>query len=107
MTTSIKKITDRIIERSRDTRAEYLAMIDEMRNAPPAPDRLSCSNWAHVVAAESNDNKKSIPTGKGANIGIVTAYNDMLSAHQPFAQYPNIIKPVSYTHLTLPTTPYV
>lgn len=89
---SIKQITDRIVERSKDTRAEYLAMIDEMRNAPPAPDRLSCSNWAHVVAAESAEDKKSIPAGQGGNIGIVTAYNDMLSAHQPFAQYPNIIK---------------
>ena len=89
---SIKDITDRIIERSKDTRAEYLAMIDETRNQPPAPDRLSCSNWAHVVAAESEQDKKSMPAGHGANIGIVTAYNDMLSAHQPFAQYPNIIK---------------
>ena len=89
---SIQKITDRIIERSKASRAEYLSMIDEMRNAPPAPDRLSCSNWAHVVAAESEADKKTIPAGQGANIGIVTAYNDMLSAHQPFAQYPNIIK---------------
>lgn len=89
---SIKQITDRIIERSKTTRAEYLAMIDESRNQPPAPDRLSCSNWAHVVAAESEQDKKSMPAGHGANIGIVTAYNDMLSAHQPFAQYPNIIK---------------
>ena len=89
---TIKKITDRIIERSKETRAEYLAMIAEMRDAPPAPDRLSCSNWAHVVAAESAADKKSMPAGQGANIGIVTAYNDMLSAHQPFAQYPNIIK---------------
>lgn len=89
---TIKQITEKIIERSKETRAEYLAMIDDMRNAPPAPDRLSCSNWAHVVAAESEQDKKSIPAGEGANIGIVTAYNDMLSAHQPFANYPNIIK---------------
>jgi phosphogluconate dehydratase len=89
---TIKEITNRIIERSKDTRAEYLTMIDAMHNAPPTPDRLSCSNWAHVVAAESADIKKSMPAGQGANIGIVTAYNDMLSAHQPFAQYPNIIK---------------
>ncbi len=89
---TIKQITDNIIERSKASRNEYLAMIDEMRNAPPAPDRLSCSNWAHVVAAESEEDKKSIPAGQGANIGIVTAYNDMLSAHQPFASYPNIIK---------------
>lgn len=89
---TIKLITERIIERSKESRAEYLAMIDEMRNAPPAPDRLSCSNWAHVVAAESDEDKQSIPAGQGANIGIITAYNDMLSAHQPFANYPNIIK---------------
>ncbi len=89
---TISQITQKIIERSKSSREEYLAMIDEMRNAPPAPDRLSCSNWAHVVAAESEEDKKSIPAGKGANIGIVTAYNDMLSAHQPFASYPSMIK---------------
>ena len=95
MTKTIKQITDTIIERSKTTRADYLAMIDEMRNQPPALDRLSCSNWAHVVAAESADNKKSIPSGQGANLAIVTAYNDMLSAHQPFANYPNQIKLVA------------
>lgn len=89
---TIKSITDNIIERSRNTRARYLAMIDESRHQPPATNRLSCSNWAHVVAANSEDEKKSIPAGQGANIGIVTAYNDMLSAHQPFAGYPNMIK---------------
>lgn len=92
---SIQQITDKIIERSKATRAEYLAMIDESRNQPPAPDRLSCSNWAHVVAAESDADKKAIPAGQGANIGIVTAYNDMLSAHQPFATYPSMIKLVA------------
>ncbi len=96
--TNIKQITDIIIERSKASRASYLSMIDDMRNQPPAPDRLSCSNWAHVVAAESEADKKAIPAGQGANIGIVTAYNDMLSAHQPFATYPNIIKLVARTH---------
>ena len=85
---SIKQITDKIIERSKASRAAYLSMVDEMRNLPPAPDRLSCSNWAHVVAAESDQDKKDMPAGKGANIGIVTAYNDMLSAHQPFSKLP-------------------
>lgn len=89
---NLSQITDAIIERSKASRAAYLSMIDETRNQPPAPDRLSCSNWAHVVAAESKEDKKSIPAGQGANIGIVTAYNDMLSAHQPFAAYPNVIK---------------
>ena len=96
--TTIKKITDTIIERSKTSRAEYLAMIDDMRNQPPAPDRLSCSNWAHVVAAESAVDKKAIPAGQGANIGIITAYNDMLSAHQPYASYPNMIKLTARSH---------
>jgi len=96
--TTIKQITDTIIERSKASRAEYLTMIDEMRNQPPAPDRLSCSNWAHVVAAESAADKKAIPAGQGANIGIVTAYNDMLSAHQPYASYPNMIKLTARSH---------
>jgi phosphogluconate dehydratase len=90
--TSIKAITQEIVERSAESRAAYLEMIEESRNQPPATDRMSCSNWAHVVAANTDDEKKSIPAGQGANIGIVTAYNDMLSAHQPFANYPNIIK---------------
>ena len=98
MTKTIKQITDTIIERSKATRSDYLAMVDEMRNQPPAPDRLSCSNWAHVVAAESSDNKKSIPAGQGANLAIITAYNDMLSAHQPYASYPNQIKLVARSH---------
>jgi len=89
---AIANITQKIIRRSQQTRADYLAMIDEARNQPPAPNRLSCSNWAHVVAANSDEEKKAIPAGQGANIGIVTAYNDMLSAHQPFSTYPNIIK---------------
>ena len=92
MTSKLESITKRIIERSRPSREEYLANVEAMRNQPPAPDRLSCSNWAHVVAAESAADKVAIPAGQGANIGIVTAYNDMLSAHQPFASYPAQIK---------------
>ena len=89
---SLQQITNRIIERSKASRDTYLRIVEDMRNQPPAPDRLSCSNWAHVVAAESKQDKKAIPAGQGANIGIVTAYNDMLSAHQPFANYPAVIK---------------
>lgn len=95
---TIESITARIIERSSKGRTDYLAMIEESRNQPPAPDRLSCSNWAHVVAANSDAEKESIPAGQGANIGIVTAYNDMLSAHQPFASYPNLIKVTARSH---------
>jgi len=98
MSRTLEQITNTIIERSKSSRAEYLAMINESRNQPEARDRLSCSNWAHVVAAEPSDNKKSMPTGQGANIGIVTAYNDMLSAHQPYASYPNQIKLIARSH---------
>ena len=92
MTDTIQSITTEIIDRSKESRSSYLAMIDEFRNQPPSTDRMSCSNWAHVVAANSTEEKQSIPAGQGANIGIVTAYNDMLSAHQPFATYPSVIK---------------
>ena len=95
MSNPIELVTQRIIERSKATREMYLADVDSMRNQPPAPDRLSCSNWAHVVAAESAQDKVAIPQGQGANIGIVTAYNDMLSAHQPFSTYPAQIKLVA------------
>ncbi len=95
---TIVEITARINRRSEIPRAEYLAMIDESRQQPAAPERLSCSNWAHVVAANPEDEKKSIPGGQGANIGIVTAYNDMLSAHQPFATYPSLIKLAARSH---------
>ncbi len=95
MSKVIKSVTQRIIERSQKSREAYLADVEAMRNQPPAPDRLSCSNWAHVVAAESAADKVAIPAGQGANIGIITAYNDMLSAHQPFATYPQQIKLVA------------
>ena len=95
---SIQEITQEIVKRSASSRAHYLAMVDASRNQPPASDRMSCSNWAHVVAANPADEKESIPKGQGANIGIVTAYNDMLSAHQPFANYPNQIKLTARSH---------
>ena len=63
---TIKTITDKIIKRSQQTRFEYLSLVDEMRNNPPARDRLSCSNWAHVVAPNSDEEKVSIPAGAGA-----------------------------------------
>ena len=91
---TIQDITDSIRQRSKSSRDDYLSMVNASREMPPATGRLSCSNWAHVVAANSVQEKKDITTGQ-ANIGIVTAYNDMLSAHQPFANYPNIIKLVA------------
>jgi phosphogluconate dehydratase len=87
----IAEVTARIVEKSRDTRAGYLERIEEARRAGPGRAHLSCGNLAHAFAASPLGDKLSI-RGKAPNIGIVTSYNDMLSAHQPFGGYPDIIK---------------
>src|SRR6476619_4502886 len=88
---TIAKVTDRIIERSKPRRGRYLAQIaDEGERGMDRP-RLSCGNFAHGFAAAGED-KDAIRKLRGPNIGIVTAYNDMLSAHQPYGRYPEQIK---------------
>jgi phosphogluconate dehydratase len=87
----IGAVTDRVIERSRKSRAAYLRFIADQREAGLSRPRLSCGNFAHGFAAAEAD-KATIRAGKSVNIGIVTAYNDMLSAHQPYARYPEQIK---------------
>jgi phosphogluconate dehydratase len=87
----IAEVTERIVEKSRDSRAGYLARIDEARQAGPGRGHLSCGNLAHAFAASPLGDKLTM-RGKAPNIGIVTSYNDMLSAHQPFKDYPDIIK---------------
>ncbi len=87
----IAEVTARIDERSRDTRRAYLERIDAARKAGPGRQHLSCGNLAHAFAAAPLGDKLSI-RGRAPNIGIVTSYNDMLSAHQPFKDYPDIIK---------------
>jgi len=88
----IAEVTDRIVARSAKTRAAYL---DRMRRAAedgPVRAHLSCGNQAHAYAASQPDDKDSLAGGHAPNIGIVTAYNDMLSAHQPFETFPASIK---------------
>jgi phosphogluconate dehydratase len=87
----VQKVTNRIIERSHKGRNEYLELIDQARERGVNRDALSCGNLAHAFAA-SGDDKPAIRGGKALNIGIVTAYNDMLSAHQPYGRYPEQIK---------------
>ncbi|MEO8724262.1 MAG: phosphogluconate dehydratase, partial [Sphingobium sp.] len=89
--TSISAVTDRVIERSRASRAAYLELIRAAHDAGRDRDHLSCGNLAHAFAASQQD-KGALRTGQSVNIGIVTAYNDMLSAHQPYARYPEQIK---------------
>jgi phosphogluconate dehydratase len=84
-------VTDRIIDRSRPGRTAYLDLIKRQRDKGVNRDALSCGNLAHGFAATGED-KPVIRGGKAMNIGIITAYNDMLSAHQPYARYPEQIK---------------
>jgi len=91
MHSTILSVTDRIRERSASTRQRYLDRCQRAAEAGPARAHLSCGNLAHVTAASESD-KAAIAHSQGGNIGIVTAYNDMLSAHQPFERFPELIK---------------
>ncbi len=87
----IEAVTERIAARSRPTRSAYLDLIARERERGVDRPRLSCGNLAHGFAAAGQD-KAAIRDGKAMNIGVVTAYNDMLSAHQPYGRYPDQIK---------------
>jgi phosphogluconate dehydratase len=87
----LARVTDRIIERSKPTRRKYLDLMAEQKERGISRPRLSCGNFAHGFAAAGED-KEAIKRIAGPNIGIVTAYNDMLSAHQPYGRYPEQIK---------------
>jgi phosphogluconate dehydratase len=87
----IAEVTAWIVEKSGPSRAAYLARIDEAIKRGPGRQHLSCGNLAHAFAAAPLGDKLTI-RGRAPNIGIVTSYNDMLSAHQPFGGYPDIIK---------------
>ncbi|WP_439842125.1 phosphogluconate dehydratase [Aeromonas taiwanensis] len=88
----ITLVTDRIRERSTARRARFLARIQRQAEQGKTRASLSCGNLAHAVAASSCDEKGRILDMTRANVGIVSAYNDMLSAHQPYQGYPDIIK---------------
>ncbi len=89
---TVVRVTDRIRKRSATQRSAYLARVQSASHDGPARSQTSCSNLAHVMAAAPPVEKKAIAAGEVANLGIVTAYNDMLSAHQPFETYPAQIK---------------
>jgi phosphogluconate dehydratase len=87
----VAAVTERIIERSRPTRRRYLDLMAEQKERGINRPRLSCGNFAHGFAASGED-KQAISHLAGPNIAIVTAYNDMLSAHQPYGRYPEQMK---------------
>ena len=92
MNNVVNAVTRRIAERSEALRHAYLNLIDANANAQPPRNKLSCGNMAHGFAACEAGDKERIRLVDAPNIGIVTAYNDMLSAHQPYAEYPELIK---------------
>lgn len=98
MNITIESVTHRVIERSRQRRLNYEAKCRIMRDDYPPKKRLSCGNFAHAYAACSPSDKQVIRSLDSANLGIITAYNDMLSAHQPLAGYPDIIRAAARKH---------
>ena len=88
---TLDRVTDRIRERSRRSRDTYLDHMGRAAKAGPARAHISCGNQAHAYAAMTTD-KAELAATRLPNIGIVTAYNDMLSAHQPYETYPDLIR---------------
>ncbi|WP_172591660.1 phosphogluconate dehydratase [Shewanella xiamenensis] len=88
----VQSVTDRIIARSKASREAYLAALNDARNHGVHRSSLSCGNLAHGFAACNPDDKSALRQLTKANIGIITAFNDMLSAHQPYETYPDLLK---------------
>lgn len=93
---TVARVTDRIIERSKGPRDAYLGRMQAAAQEGPARAHLSCSGQAHAYAAAGPD-QEALATKSAGNIGIITAYNDMLSAHQPFERFPDLIRTAART----------
>ncbi|QCP85703.1 phosphogluconate dehydratase [Cereibacter sphaeroides] len=88
---TVARVTDRIRARSEASRSAYLERTGRAAEAGPVRAHLTCGNQAHAYAAMGED-KEALAAGRAPNLGIVTAYNDMLSAHQPYEDYPKLIR---------------
>ena len=88
----ILEVTERLIARSRPTRERYLQLIRSAASEGPMRARLQCANFAHAVAGCGSDDKQTLRLTNAANVAIVSAYNDLLSAHQPYEHFPERIK---------------
>ena len=89
---TVSAVTKKIIDRSKEGRKRYLAKIEAAIDNQPKRKSLGCANIAHGYAACGAGDKNALRNGQGPNLAIITSYNDMLSAHQPFEHYPNIIR---------------
>ncbi len=97
MLNKITDITARIQKRSTASRAVYMKRMHAARDDGPRRAHLSCGNLAHAFAASSEGDKETLTKTSAGNIGIISAYNDMLSAHQPFERYPDLIRKAAHT----------
>tara|TARA_B110000971_G_scaffold89335_1_gene91859 strand:- start:3189 stop:4991 length:1803 start_codon:yes stop_codon:yes gene_type:complete len=98
MNKTIEEVTQRIVDRSLSTRAEYLSQMKALANNTVSRSALSCGNIAHAMAACSDGEKEGLKGDIKVNIGIITSYNDMLSAHKPYEHYPTLIKESARRH---------
>jgi phosphogluconate dehydratase len=94
---TIARVTERIIKRSEDMRSAYLERMKALGDQGPRRAHLTCGNQAHAYAAMGSD-QAALMAERQPNLGIVTAYNDMLSAHQPFQRFPDLIKDAAREH---------
>lgn len=94
----VAEVTARIRERSRGTRNAYLAQVDALRRRPRGADRMGCANVAHAFAAMPPPDKLRIVAERAPHLAIVTSYNDMLSAHQPYESYPQRLRAAAQRH---------
>ncbi|HSV51741.1 MAG TPA: phosphogluconate dehydratase [Burkholderiaceae bacterium] len=95
---TLTEVTERIRARSAATRQAYLQRLDAAAGRKPGADRMGCANVAHAFAGMPANDKLKVVAQRAPNIGIVTAYNDMLSAHAPLAHYPELIKEEARRH---------
>ena len=89
---TLQAVTDRIRTRSQSLRRDYLAQVQRLANRTRGSDRLGCANVAHAIAAMPAQDKLRIVAERAPHLAVVSAYNDMLSAHQPYAGYPELLK---------------
>ncbi len=92
LNTTVEDVTNRIIARSSTTRSAYVERIDALAAAPSSRSIMGCTNLAHAYAAAPTNDKLTLHAEKTPNLGIVTSYNDMLSAHQPYERAPEILR---------------
>jgi phosphogluconate dehydratase len=94
----VAAVTQRIRERSAPLRSAYLARLEAMSKRPRGSDRMGCANVAHAFAALPANDKLRVVAERAPNLGVVTAYNDMLSAHQPYERFPDVIRDEARRH---------